>query len=100
MSEYDSYIKKVLAQPGVLGAIIMSLNGDLIYSTYTNEEAAQYSYRIAEILQKGKQLIAETTTKQNLRVLHIRSFKHEFVIIPGPKFALVTIQDSNTTSLN
>ena len=96
----EGIMKELGGLPGVVGTMIMNLNGLPIRTTFKDAEAIHYAALISEFVRKCKSSV-EHDIMQNrpITIIRIRSHKNEIIIVPDSKneFILVVVQDALAT---
>jgi len=98
MSESDAILKGLLNQPGVIGAIVMKMNGLPIKSTFKDSETIHYAGLVNEFVKKAKSTLETNTLANPINVIRIRSHKNEIIITPDNDMILIVVQDASVAA--
>jgi len=98
MSEVEETIKRIQANKGVIGIIVVSQEGIPIRTTLDNSTTVQYSGLIHELAIKAKSTVRDIDPQNDLTFLRIRSKKHEIMVAPDKDYLLIVIQDPSVAS--
>lgn len=93
MSEVDEIIKKILANKGVIGVIILNNDGIPIRSTLDHQTTVQYAGNIHDVTRKGRSCIKDLDQNNDLCLLRLRSNKHEIMIAPDKDYTMIVVQN-------
>ena len=97
MSDIDAVLKNFGAQPGVIGSMVLKLNGQTVKSTFSDQETLKYAGLITEFVRKAKSSLENTLVLSPLNVIRIRSHKNEIIITPDNNYLLVVVQDASAS---
>lgn len=97
MSEIDGVLKVLGNQPGVIGTIVMKMNGLPIRSTFKDAETVHYAGLVSEFVKKAKSSLETNILQNPINVIRVRSHKNEIIITPDADLILVVVQDANLT---
>lgn len=98
MSETDALMKHLGNQPGVIGTIIMKMNGLPIKSTFKEAETVHYAGLVGSFVKKAKSSLESGILQNPINVIRIRSHKNEIIITPDNDLILICVQDASVTA--
>lgn len=93
MSEVEETIKRIQAQKGVVGVLVMDAEGRPIRSTLSQDTTSEYSGLLQQLAEKAKSVVREMDASNDLTFLRIRSKKHEIMIAPDKDYYLAVVQN-------
>lgn len=92
-TEVDETLKRIQSHKGVLGIIILNVDGVPIKSTMDNATTVQYAGLITQLADKARRTIKDIDSTNDLTFLRVRSKKHEIMIAPDKEYLLIVIQN-------
>lgn len=93
-SEIDGILKNLSTIPGIIGWIVLKMNG-LPYKTSLREaESVHYAGLVGEFVKKAKASLENSLLPGSISQIRIRSHKNEIIIVPDNDFILVAVQDA------
>merc|ERR1711977_357595 len=96
MSEVEETLKRISSHKGVIGTVIVNVEGVPIRSNLErSEQTAQYASQITDLTRKARSVVRDLDPQNDLTFLRIRSKKHEIMVAPDKEFILIVIQDPN-----
>ncbi|CAG8490804.1 1246_t:CDS:2, partial [Ambispora leptoticha] len=89
-SELDEMLKPLIANPHVLGVLVVNKEGSVIKTTFDAVITKQYAEKLSKYLEMSQNMIQEidepdAIQKNELTLLRIRSKKYEIILTPGIK---------------
>lgn len=82
---------------GVLGVVVVNVDGIAIKSTFDTELTTQYAALVSHFTTKSRSVVKKLDPENDLKFLRIRSKKHEIMIAPeferNSEYYLVVVQD-------
>ena len=93
MAEIEDTLKRLQAQKGVVGLIIMNNEGIPIRTTLDNATTVQYASLFHGLVGNARNCVRDTDPQNDLTFLRIRSKKHEIMIAPDKDYMLIVIQN-------
>ncbi|GFV61116.1 dynein light chain roadblock-type 2, partial [Trichonephila clavipes] len=81
-TEIDETFKRIQSHKGVLGIIVLNIDGIPIKSTMDNNSTIEYAGLITHLLDKARQTVKELDNANELTFLRVRSKKNEILIAP------------------
>ncbi|PRD20993.1 UNVERIFIED_CONTAM: Dynein light chain roadblock-type 2 [Trichonephila clavipes] len=84
-TEIDETFKRIQSHKGVLGIIVLNIDGIPIKSTMDNNSTIEYAGLITHLLDKARQTVKELDNANELTFLRVRSKKNEILIAPVHK---------------
>ncbi|KAK3733492.1 hypothetical protein QZH41_019397 [Actinostola sp. cb2023] len=82
-SEVEETLKRIQSHKGVIGVIIINLEGIPIRSTLDNSTSVQYAGLFHQLTHKARSTVRDIDPQNDLTFLRIRSKKHEIMVAPG-----------------
>jgi len=95
MSEVEECLKRVQSHKGVVGIIVVNLEGIPIRTTLDNSTTVQYAGLIHQLTAKARGMVRDIDPQNDLTFLRIRTKKHEVMVAPDKEYLLIVIQNSN-----
>eukprot|EP00766_Chilomastix_caulleryi_P003741 gnl/Chilomastix_caulleri/486.p1 GENE.gnl/Chilomastix_caulleri/486~~gnl/Chilomastix_caulleri/486.p1 ORF type:complete len:115 (+),score=23.54 gnl/Chilomastix_caulleri/486:50-346(+) len=97
MADVEETLKKLSAQKGIEGVVIINQDGIPIRSTIQdNEKTIQYAGVFSHLAMKARALVKELDPSEELTMIRIRHQKHEIIVTPERFFLLVVVQNPET----
>ncbi|XP_030282798.1 dynein light chain roadblock-type 2 [Sparus aurata] len=93
MAEVDDTLKRIEAQKGVIGTIVVNADGIPIRTTLDNSTAVQYAGLLRNLTMMARSTVRDIDPQNDLTFLRIRSKKHEVLVAPENDFLLIVIQN-------
>ncbi|XP_068116184.1 dynein light chain roadblock-type 2 [Hyperolius riggenbachi] len=93
MSEVEETLKRIQAQKGVIGTIVVNSEGIPIRTTLDNSTTVQYAGLLHQLSMKAKSTVRDIDPQNDLTFLRIRSKKHEIMVAPDKDYLLIVIQN-------
>lgn len=97
MTDLESAFKEISAEPGVIGTMVLKMNGLPVKTTFSDQETLRYAGLITEFVKKAKGSLENTLVSNPLNVIRIRSHKNEIIITPEGDYMLVVVQDASAS---
>merc|ERR1719183_2566198 len=82
-SECEETIRRIRSHHGVMGVIIVNLEGVPIYSSLSAEETTNWAAHLSQLTSKARGVVRTLDPQNDLTFLRVRSKKHEIMIAPG-----------------
>ncbi|KAL0237202.1 hypothetical protein PCE1_000599 [Barthelona sp. PCE] len=97
MSQIEEALRPIVANPGVLGVLILSDAGiPLRWWKLDSKETVHYAAVITPLIDKARALVKnfdkDTTVPDFLRLIRLKSNQHEILVTPEEEYSLVVIQ--------
>lgn len=93
MAEVEETLKRIQNQKGVLGIIVVNVEGIPIRSTMDTATTAQYAGLIHQLSVTARSIIRDIDSQNDLTFLRIRSRKNEILVAPDKEYFLIVIQN-------
>ncbi|KAG1663776.1 hypothetical protein FOA52_011827 [Chlamydomonas sp. UWO 241] len=97
----DETFKKLQSHRGVLGVVVINMDGIAIKSTFDNELTVQYASLVSHFTSKARGVVKKLDGDNELRFVRLRSKKHEIMIAPeferNAEYYLVVVQDPSAS---
>ncbi|KHN80080.1 Dynein light chain roadblock-type 1 [Toxocara canis] len=93
MADVEETIKRIQAQKGVVGVVIMDSLGRAIRSTMDEEATAQHCSRLQQLCDKSVNVVRELDPGNDLTFLHLRTKKNEIMIAPDKDYLLAVVRN-------
>ncbi|XP_019736294.1 dynein light chain roadblock-type 1 [Hippocampus comes] len=93
MAEVEETLKRIQAQKGVQGLIIVNSDGIPIRSTLDNTSTVHYAGLIHQLVMKARSTIRDIDPLNDLTFLRLRSKKNEIMIAPDKDYFMIVIQN-------
>ncbi|KAH0574821.1 Roadblock-related dynein light chain [Spironucleus salmonicida] len=91
--EVDEYLKAITTCKGVEGVVIITKDGFPIRTSLDEELASLYAGIFSHLTMKAdKALIKALDSADELRLIRLRSKKHEILIAPDKEYIMIIIQ--------
>ncbi|PNH04058.1 Dynein light chain roadblock-type 2 [Tetrabaena socialis] len=98
----DETFKRLQSHKGVLGIIVINVDGIAIRTTFDNDLTVQYAALVSHFCVKARSAVKKLDADNDLKFLRIRSKKHEIMIAPefekSHEYYLVVVQDPSRES--
>lgn len=91
--EVEETMKRIQSHKGVVGTIVVNVEGIPIKSTMDNTTTVQYAGLISQLSDKARTVIRDLDPTNDLTFLRIRSKKHEIMVAPDKEFILIVVQN-------
>ncbi|EFJ29585.1 hypothetical protein SELMODRAFT_410212 [Selaginella moellendorffii] len=88
----EETVKKISSHRGILGTIVTDSLGIPITSTMDDQTTARYSSYMVPLATKAKDLIHDIESKDQVRLLRVRTKVHEIVVVPDGEFYVIVVQ--------
>uniref|UniRef100_UPI00358E1E01 dynein light chain roadblock-type 1 n=1 Tax=Myxine glutinosa TaxID=7769 RepID=UPI00358E1E01 len=95
MAEVEETLKRIQAQKGVIGVIVINSEGMPIRSTMDNNTTVQYASLMQQLSVMARSAVREVDPQNDLTFLRIRSRKNEILVAPEKDYLLIVIQNTN-----
>ncbi|VDH93954.1 dynein light chain roadblock-type 2-like [Mytilus californianus] len=92
MSEVEETLKRIQGHRGVIGTIVVNMEGIPIRTTLDNSTTVQYAGLITQLTSKARSTVRDIDPQNDLTFLRIRSKKHEIMVAPEKEYTLICIQ--------
>ncbi|XP_073797721.1 dynein light chain roadblock-type 2 isoform X3 [Danio rerio] len=93
MAEVEDTLKRIQAQHGVIGTIVVNGEGIPIRTTLDNSTSVQYAGLLHQLTMKARSAVRDIDPQNELTFLRIRSKKHEIMVAPDKEYLLIAIQN-------
>ncbi|PAV63700.1 hypothetical protein WR25_02244 [Diploscapter pachys] len=93
MADVEETIKRIQAQKGVVGVIVMDSLGRAIRSTLDEEATNQHSTLLQQLCDKTRGVIRELDASNDLTFVRIRTKKNEIMIVPDRDYLLAVFEN-------
>ncbi|TMS05315.1 dynein light chain roadblock-type 2 [Larimichthys crocea] len=91
-AEVEETLKRIGAQKGVIGTIVVNAEGIPLRTTLDNSTSVQYAKVFHQLTMKARSTVRDIDPQNDLTFLRVRSKKHEILIAPENEFLLIVIQ--------
>lgn len=91
--EVEETMKRIQSHKGVVGTIVVNVEGIPIKSTMDNTTTVQYAGLISQLSDKARTVVRDLDPTNDLTFLRIRSKKHEIMVAPDKEFILIVVQN-------
>ncbi|XP_076469801.1 dynein light chain roadblock-type 2-like [Babylonia areolata] len=98
MAEIDETIKRIQANKGVTGIIILNNDGIPLRTTMNQESTVSITGHIHNLVHKARNTVRELDSQNDLTFLRLRSKKHEIMCAPENDYMMVVIQTPSIVS--
>nr|XP_042895682.1 dynein light chain roadblock-type 2 isoform X2 [Parasteatoda tepidariorum] len=95
LSEIDETFKRIQSHKGVVGIIVLNMDGIPIKSSMDSNTTIEYAGLITHLLDKARQTVKELDNTNELTFLRIRTKKNELLIAPDKEYMMIVIQNPN-----
>ncbi|XP_068579441.1 dynein light chain roadblock-type 2-like [Cebidichthys violaceus] len=89
----EETLKRIEAQKGVIGTIVVNAEGIPIRTTLDNSTTIQYAKLFRLLTMKARSTVRDIDPQNDLTFLRVRSKKHEILVAPEHDFLLIVIQN-------
>jgi dynein light chain roadblock-type len=97
----EETFKRLQSHKGVLGVVVINMDGIAIKSTFDNDLTVQYAALVSHFTGKSRSAVKKLDPENELKFIRIRSKKHEIMIAPeferNCEYYLVVVQDPSAT---
>ncbi|XP_033626359.1 dynein light chain roadblock-type 2-like [Asterias rubens] len=94
MNEVEECLKRISSHKGVIGIIVVNMEGIPVRTTLDNSTTVQYAGLIHQLTAKARSVVRDIDPQNDLTFLRIRTRKHEVIVAPEKEYLLITIQSS------
>ncbi|KAG9393857.1 Dynein light chain-related [Carpediemonas membranifera] len=95
-NEVEATLSRISAQPGVLGVVILSNDGDVVRTTFEDQElSSKYATLVSQFTSMSRASVRDIDPTNDLRFVRIRSQKHEIIAIPEAGYQFIAVQAMN-----
>ena len=99
-SAVEETFKRLQSHKGVIGVVVINMDGIAIKSTFDNDVTVQYAALVSHFTNKSRSVVRKLDPDNDLKFLRLRSKKHEILIAPefdkSNEYYLVVVQDPST----
>lgn len=99
-SAVEETFKRLQSHKGVIGVVVINMDGIAIKSTFDNDVTVQYAALVSHFTSKSRSVVRKLDPDNDLKFLRLRSKKHEILIAPefdkSNEYYLVVVQDPST----
>ncbi|KAJ3440929.1 dynein light chain roadblock [Anaeramoeba flamelloides] len=89
-------LKRVSTQPGFVGLVAITEKGQIIKSTFEEqEEAEKYALYLSHFIKQASNTVDALKEGDEVSFLRMRTKREEILMIPGDKYTLIVISDPN-----
>ena len=92
-TEVEETLKRIQSHRGVTGILIVDLNGVVIKSNMSNDEAKEHAALISQLTSKASSMVRTLDAHNDLTFLRIRTKKYEIMVAPDKEYILIVIQN-------
>lgn len=93
MSEVDDVVKRIQANKGVIGLVIINNEGIVIRTTLDPDTTIQFAANVHDVNRKARSCIKELDPSNDLCLFRMRSNKHEIMVAPDKEYTMVVVQN-------
>ncbi|XP_038068871.1 dynein light chain roadblock-type 2 [Patiria miniata] len=94
MSEVEECLKRISSHKGVIGLMVVNMEGIPIRTTLDNSTTVQYAGLLHQLTAKARSTVRDIDPQNDLTFLRIRSKKNEVMVAPDKEYLLIVIQSS------
>jgi dynein light chain roadblock-type len=94
--EVDETLKRIQAQKGVTGVIIMDNLGRSIRSTLDDEATTKHTVLLRQLCDKSKSVTKELDSTNDLSFLRLKTKKNEIMVAPDKDYLLAVIYEKSS----
>ncbi|XP_029951452.1 dynein light chain roadblock-type 2-like isoform X1 [Salarias fasciatus] len=91
-ADVEETLKRLETQEGVIGTIVVNSDGIPIRTNLDHGTAFQYAGLLRNLSMMARSTVRDVDPQNDLRVLRIRTRKHEIMVAPENNFLLIVIQ--------
>ena len=95
--EVEEMLERIQSHKGVVGLVIVSEDGNPIRSTLDNSTALQYVSMCSTLCGIARGIVRDTDPRNDLKILRVRTKKHEIIMAPEGGKHLIVIQTGEQT---
>ena len=92
-TEVEETLKRIQSHRGVTGILIVDLNGVVIKSNMSGDEAKEHAALISQLASKASSMVRTLDAQNDLTFLRIRTRKYEIMVAPDKEYILIVIQN-------
>ncbi|CAM6016521.1 unnamed protein product [Sphagnum balticum] len=93
-TDVEIALKRILSFKDVIGLLLIDADGNILRSTLAEEEeVAKYAQEIPDLVIMSRSAVREIDPKNDLKMLRIKSKKHEIMVVVDPQFTLMIIHE-------
>ncbi|EAY15834.1 Roadblock/LC7 domain containing protein [Trichomonas vaginalis G3] len=96
--EIDGILKNLGTIPGIIGWIVLKMNGLPYKTSFREAESVHYAGLVSEFVKKAKSSLENSLLPGTISQIRIRSHKNEIIIVPDADFILVAVQEAGVTA--
>ncbi|CAK9864917.1 unnamed protein product [Sphagnum jensenii] len=94
MTDVEIALKRILSFKDVIGLLLIDADGNILRSTLAEEEeVVKYAQEIPALVIMSRSAVREIDPKNDLKMLRIKSKKHEIMVVVDPQFTLMIIHE-------
>lgn len=95
--EVEEMLERIQSHKGVVGLVIVSEDGNPIRSTLDNSTTLQYVSMCNTLCGIARGIVRDTDPRNDLKILRVRTKKHEIIMAPEGGKHLIVIQTGEQT---
>ena len=99
-SAVEETFKRLQSHKGVIGVVVINMDGIAIKSTFDNDVTVQYAALVSHFTNKSRSVVRHLDAENELKFLRLRTKKHEILIAPefdkNNEYYLVVVQDPSS----
>ena len=92
-TEVEETLKRIQSHRGVTGILIVDLNGVVIKSNMSSDEAKEHAALISQLASKASSMVRTLDAQNDLTFLRVRTRKYEIMVAPDKEYILIVIQN-------
>ncbi|CAK9205269.1 unnamed protein product [Sphagnum jensenii] len=93
-TDVEIALKRILSFKDVIGLLLIDADGNILRSTLAEEEEVEkYAQEIPALVIMSRSAVREIDPKNDLKMLRIKSKKHEIMVVVDPQFTLMIIHE-------
>ncbi|CAK9205240.1 unnamed protein product [Sphagnum troendelagicum] len=93
-TDVEIALKRILSFKDVIGLLLIDADGNILRSTLAEEEeVVKYAQEIPALVIMSRSAVREIDPKNDLKMLRIKSKKHEIMVVVDPQFTLMIIHE-------
>ena len=97
--QVEQMLDRIQAHKGVVGLVIVSEDGIPIRSTLDNTTTLQYVSMCNNLCGIARAIVRDTDPRNDLKILRVRTKKHEIIMAPEGGKHLIVIQTGEQAQL-
>jgi dynein light chain roadblock-type len=83
--QVEETLNRIQHHKGVVGVLVLSVDGAVIRSNMDNVQTIQYSGLITQLSNLCRSVVRDLDPENDLQILRVRTRKHEIIVSPGKR---------------